>query len=144
MANKNITEFFGKFAILGLIIFGIFSFIAIIQTDGEAVQPLSDDKDFGNAFSGLSNNLSDLEDSSKNQWNNFKTENPVVGFASIVLFSVVDVGRTFGTLIFNIFEIVIKFPVMILGLPNTITSILLSWLAISLIVALWILYKLGG
>jgi len=143
MANRDVVSLFSKFGLVALVIFGLLSFTITMQSGGDAEQPLTEDSRFGNTFLNLSEELENLN-STSNQWNNFKSENPIVGFGSIVLFGIVNVGKTFGTLIFNIFAIIIKLPVLVLQIPSTITSILLSWLVITLIVALWILYKLGG
>lgn len=144
MANENVVDIFTRFGILALVILGLMSFAIIIQSDNSAPQPISSDPNYSHTFSSLNSSLSDLEGTSQSQWNSFKSENPIAGFASIVMFSIVNIGKTFGSLTFSAFSIIIALPVLVLGIPATATSLLLSWLTIAFVVALWILYKLGG
>ncbi len=140
----NIIDFFSRFGLVALIVFGLFSFIVIVQSDNSAVQPLTEDSRFSDSFSNISEELADLEDTSQDQWDALKQEKSIVGFGSIVLFTPVNIGKTFGSLVFAMFELIIKLPVIILGIPLTVTSVLLSWLIISIVSALWIFWKLGG
>jgi len=144
MAQKDITSIFTKFGLLALIVFGLLSIVIITQSTNDAPQKLINDARFNDTFISLNKSLSTLEETSDTQWNSFKSETPLAGFASIVMFTIVNIGKTFGTVIFAIFSVIIKLPVLILGITPTVTSMLLAWLTISVVVALWILYKLGG
>ena len=135
---------FGNFVMLGLVMLSLFSLIIIFQNDNEATQPLSEDKLFNSTFAGLNDTISSLEDTSSSKWVLFSKETPVLGFGSIVLFTIVNIGKTFGSLIFALFIIIIKLPLIVLGISETITSMLISFLTISTIIALWIVYKFGG
>ena len=140
----SIEDIFKNFAIVVFIILGVFSFIIIIQSNNNAEQPLINDDRFNDSFYQLNNSLSKLESTSTNQKDAFLKENPKTGFASIVLFTIVNVGRTFGNIIFGIFSLIIKLPLTVLGIPATVTSILLSILTIAILISLWITYKIGG
>ena len=137
-------DIYGNLAMIGLIVLALFSLIVIVQSDNEATQPLIEDKLFNSTYLNLNNTIANLEETSSGKYSLFSTEKPVLGFGSIVLFTIVNVGKTFGDVIFVIFTLAIKVPLVILGVDPTIISMLVSFLVISIIIAMWVVYKFGG
>ncbi len=135
---------FGNFIMLGLVVLAIFSVIVIIQSDNDAIQPLIEDKLFNSTFGNLNDTISSVGETSAEKYTLFNEETPVLGFGSIVLFTIVNVGKTFGNLIFAVFILVIKLPLVVLGIEASIVAMLTSFLTISVIIALWVVYKFGG
>lgn len=135
---------FGNFVMVGLVILGLFSVIVIVQGDNNATQPLIEDALFNETYAGLNNTISGLEATSTSKFLLFNTETPVLGFGSIVLFTIVNVGKTFGSLIFTMFTLMIKVPLVVLGIEASITAMIISFLTITTIIALWVVYKFGG
>jgi len=135
---------FGNWLFLGLFVSAGLALIVVIQLDNTATQPISEDELFSAASGNISSSLSSLEDTSGVQYDQFTGEQPKAGFGSIVLFGIVSAGKTFGTVILGTFTTIIKLPLAVLGLPQTLISVLITWTIISLIIFTWLLYKLGG
>ena len=135
---------FGNFVMIGLMVLALFSLIIIVQNDNEASQPLIEDSLFNSTYANLNDTFGSLEETSSSKYNLFSKEPPALGFGSIVLFTIANVGKTFGNIIFVIFTSIIKVPLVVLGIDPTIISMILSFLTISIIIALWIVYKFGG
>lgn len=135
---------FGNFVMIGLMILALFSLIFVVQNNNEAPQPLSDDALFNNTFASLNDTIGSLEQTSDSKYTLFSEERPPPGVFSIVLFTIINVGKTFGNIIFVLFTIIIKIPLIILGIDPSIVSMLIAFLTISVIIALWVVYKFGG
>lgn len=137
-------EIFNKFAFSGLVILALFAFVIIVQIDNQAPQGLNNNSLFNNTYFALKENVSGFETTSAGQNTQFNEEVPTPGFGSIVLFGIVSVGKTFSNMIFVLFGLIIKLPVVILGIDPTITSMVFTWLVIAVILGVWATYKLGG
>lgn len=135
---------FNNFLFLGLFVLGMFSIVILVQGDNNAAQPLGENALFNISYNQLRGNISEFESSSQTQYARFTDEDPKLGFGSIVLFGIVSAGKTFGTVTFQTFFIILQLPLIILGIDPSIVSVILIWLIISIIIGLWILYKLGG
>jgi len=137
-------DIFGNFVMVGLMVLALFSLIIIVQIDNDAAQPLSDSELFNSTYGSLNETIGSLEGTSATQYNLFSKETPTPGFGSIVLFTIVSVSKTFGNMIFTLFILLIKVPLIVLGIDSTIVSMIISFLTISVVIALWIIYKFGG
>ncbi len=135
---------FGNFVMIGLMVLAIFLLIVSVQSDNSAEQPLIEDKLFNSTLGSLNDTLGSLEGTSSTQFSIFSSEKPKTGFGSIVLFTIVSIGKTFSNVIFAVFILVIKLPLVVLGVDPTITSMLISFLTITVVIALWVVYKFGG
>lgn len=137
-------DMYGTFAMIGIMALALFSIVFIVQKDNLASQPLVEGELFNETFGNLNETLSSLEGTSSSKYSLFSKEKPVLGFGAIVLFTIVNVVRTFGDILYIIFTLVIKLPLIVLGIDPTIISMLVSFLTISVIIAMWIVYKFGG
>lgn len=141
------NDFIGNFLMGALMFIAIFGLLVTIQADNNAPNPLINNEIFGGengTFNQLRVNINDIENKSAIQYESFTEEKPVPGIGSIVLFTIVGVGKTFGSLTIDTFAILIRLPVVVLGIDPSILAILTSWLAIVLIIVLWKTYKFGG
>ncbi len=134
----------GNFMIAGILVISLFSFSIVLQKENGSVDPLSDNEIFSDSFSALIDNINNNTEDAEEKYDVFNSEDPKAGFASIVLFGIVSVGKSFSGIVFGTFSAIIKLPLIILGIPDTIYNQLLILLIISIIVAAWLLYKLGG
>jgi hypothetical protein len=141
---SNFDGLIGKFVMLGIVLLSLFSFIVYTQSDNSSTDPLSNNPAFSKVLSNLTSQAQASGTSANNGSNSFFSENPQSGFGSIILMSIVSIGKTFSSLVYGFFSIAIELPVVILGIPVSIYSLLITWLIIIVIVALWLLYKLGG
>lgn len=134
----------GKFIVASLVIISLFSFLIIIQSDNSAEDPLIEDPLFNESLQLLLDEIAVSTQDAEEKYGVFNEEEPKPGFGSIVLFGVVSVGKTFSSIVFGFFGAIIKLPLVILGVSETVYSLVLTWLIIGIIVALWLFYKLGG
>lgn len=140
----DFQEILSNFLWLGLFIIAGLGFIFVLQSDNSAVQPLAADQNVNVTFTSLNSNLSALQGTSGTQYTQFSNEQPKTGFFTIVLFGILSFGKTFGTIIFAIFNIIVKFPLIILGIPQSVFAVVVTWIVIVTIIGSWILYKIGG
>ncbi len=138
---KNIV---GKFLVAALVIFSLFSYIIITQSENEAVDPLRNEERFNESLESLIISIDASTEAAEEKYGVFASEEPKSGFGSIVLFGIVSVGKTFSSIVFGVFGSIIKLPLTVIGIPSTVYSLILTWLIILVIVAVWLLYKLGG
>ncbi len=138
---KNIV---GKFLVAALVIFSLFSYIIVTQSENEAVDPLRNEQRFNESLESLIVSIDESTAAAEEKYGVFASEEPKSGFGSIVLFGIVSVGKTFSSIVFGVFGAIIKLPLTVLGIPSTVYSLILTWLIILVIVAVWLLYKMGG
>ncbi len=137
-------EIFGTFALLGLMVLALFSVIISVQGNNDAPQPLADNELISGTYGSLNDTIGSLEGTSATQYDLFSKEKPSPGFGSIVMFTIVSIGKTFGNMIFAVFILIIKVPLIVLGISQTIVSMIISFLTITVVIALWVVYKFGG
>ncbi len=138
---KNIV---GKFLIVSIVILSLFSFVIIIQSDNESEDELREQAIFNDSFESLIETIDDSTEAAEEKYGVFNSEEPKRSIGSIVLFGIVSIGKTFSNIVFGVFGAIIKLPLTVLGIPSTIYSLILTWLIILVVVAVWLLYKLGG
>ncbi len=138
---KNIV---GKFLVAALVIFSLFSYIIITQSENDAGDPLRNEQRFNESLESLIVSIDASTEAAEEKYGVCASEEPKSGFGSIVLFGIVSVGKTFSSIVFGVFGAIIKLPLTVLGIPATVYSLILTWLIILVIVAVWLLYKLGG
>jgi len=137
-------DIFGTFAFLGLMVLALFSVIILVQSNNEAEQPLIENELISGTHGSLNKTIASLEGTSSTQYDLFSKEKPAPGLGAIVLFTIVSIGKTFGNMIFTIFILIIKVPLIVLGISQTIVAMIISFLTITVVIALWIVYKFGG
>lgn len=135
---------FNNFALLGLIIFGILAFVITLQVDNNASDQLRSNKLINSTYSDLETNLGDMRNQTQNQREIFESESPTVTFGSLILFSVVSSGKVFTSMVVGVFNIIINLPVVLFGVDSVVISVLSAIFLVGIIIALWVLYKLGG
>lgn len=142
--GQSFQQTFYSFMLLAIVVLGMLSYTFIIQADNDAEQPLADNNLFNDTADRLGSNLTYAENASQVQQGIFSAEKPQSGFGSIVLFGIVSAGKTFTNLIYGIFGAIFRIPMLILGIDSKIVSTIISILVITLIIGVWIVYKLGG
>lgn len=140
----NFGQIFGAIALTAIMVLGLLLAASGIQEQNNAVQPLSSNALFEDTLGNLSTTLDANEGVAGTQYNAFINEEPPKGVFSILLFGIVSVGKSFANMVQLIFSTVIKLPLVVLGIPPTVVSMVLAWLVIGICTALWVLYKLGG
>ena len=137
-------DLFINFMLIGLVVVSLLAFGLLFQDDNNVDNPFMDNALMSNSYGNLTNNLQGLESTAQTQKDLFESENPTSGFGTILLFSIVSAGKVFNGMIVGVFNTLIKLPVVFLGLDPLIVSVLSTMLILSIIIGLWVVYKLGG
>lgn len=133
----------GKFIVSTILILSMFSLIIVVQSENNAVDPLENDETFNDTFFELIASIDNSTETSQEKYDVFNTEEPKGGLA-IVLLGIVSVGKSFSNIIFSFFTVIIKLPLVVLGIDPNVYNLILSWLIILAVVAAWFMYKFGG
>lgn len=140
----DFQEIAGKFIFSMLVIFALMMFVVSVQNSEDAAQKIDNNSIFNNSLSGLSTQISSTSTEAGDKYDVFNEETPQPGFGSIILFGIVSVGKTFSAIVFGFFGAILKLPLIVFGIPASTYNLLIVWLIITIIVAVWRLYKLGG
>ena len=140
----SFEKFFNNFLWLGAFVFLAMAFAFTIQSDNRASQPISNDTLVSDLHLDLSQSFGTSENESTEQYSIFTDEKASPSLGSIVLFTIVGVAQTFGNIVVGTLLILIKLPLLVLGIDASIASIIMTWLSISIILGLWVVYKFGG
>ena len=135
---------FVNFMMIGLVIFSIFSFIVVTQDKNESSEKFLDNALIVANYQSLNTSLENLGNDSNSAKSVFESENPTAGFGSIILLSIVSSGKVFNAMFVGIFNTLIKLPVAFLGFNPILVSIFATLMGFTIILGLWIIYKLGG
>ncbi len=137
-------ELFMNFMLIGLVVLSIFSFSVFFQEENSVEDQFIDNSLMNDTYYTLREDLSGLRDESQAQKTLFESENPTGGFGTILLFSIVSSGKVFNGMVIGVFNSIIKLPVVFLGLDPAIISVISTMLIVTIIIGLWIIFKLGG
>ena len=137
-------DLFTNFMLIGLVVLSMFAFGTFFQEENNVDDQFIENSLMKETYSKLKSDLGDLRGQSQAQKTLFESENPTGGFGTILLFSIVSTGKVFNGMIIGLFNTLIKLPVTFLGLDPIIVSILATMLILTVIIGLWIVYKLGG
>ncbi len=137
-------ELFINWMLIGLVIVSFLAFGVFYQEDNNVENEFIENSLMNQTYSSLKTNLGGLRDTSQAQKTLFESENPTSGFGTILLFSIVSSGKVFNGMIISTFNTLIKLPTVILGVDPIILSVIGTMLILTIIIGLWIVYKLGG
>ena len=137
-------ELFINFMLVGLVVLSLFAFGSFFQSDNNIENQFMENTLMNDTYGSLRTDLGGLRDKSQAQKTLFESENPTSGFGTILLFSIVSTGKVFNGMIIGTFNTLIKLPVVFLGLDPIIVSIISTMLILTIIIGLWVVYKLGS
>lgn len=137
-------DLFTNFMLIGLVVFSLFAFTIFFQEENKVDDRFIENSLMSDTYISLNSSLAGLRTQSQAQKTLFESENPTSGFGTILLFSIVSTGKVFNGMIIGLFNTLIKLPVTVLGLDPIIVSVLSTMLILTVIIGLWIVYKLGG
>lgn len=137
-------DLFMNWMFVGLVVVALLSFGVLYQEDNNADDKFIEDSLMNETYTNLRTDLGGLRDQSQAQKTLFESENPTSGFGTILLFSIVSTGKVFNSMIIGVFNTIIKLPTVVLGLDPIILSVIGTMLILTIIIGLWIVYKLGG
>lgn len=137
-------ETFVNFMLVGLLIFAMLAFMIGVQDENDVSEKIRDNEIINESYYDLDTDLTGFRDKSQAQKSLFESETPTSGFGTILLFSILSVGKVFNGMIMGVFNTLIKLPMAFLGLDIIVVSILSTILILTIVIGLWAVYKLGG
>jgi len=137
-------KLFTSFLMIALLVFGLLSFGIQFQSENNVEDPFVENQLINETYGTLQTDLNSYGSESQLQKSLFESDEPLAGFGSILLFSILSAGKVFNGMVVGTFNTLIKLPIVILGVDPVIVSVLGTLLIFSIIMGLWILYKLGG
>lgn len=140
----NFKDLFFNFMFVGLIVFSLFAFIITTQAENNTPDKFINNVLINETYSTLESDLLDFQQQSQAQKLLFEREQPTLGFGTLLFYSVISSGKVFNSMIGAVFNSIIKLPVVVLGIDPVVVSVITTMLILSIIVGLWIIYKIGG
>ena len=137
-------DLFINWMLIGLVVVSFLAFGVFWQEDNDVENEFIGNSLMNQTYNSLRTDLGGLRDESQAQKTLFESENPTSGFGTILLFSIVSSGKVFNGMIVSLFNTIIKLPTVILGVDPIILSVIGTMLLLTIIIGLWIVYKLGG
>lgn len=133
-----------NFLLMGLVIFSIFAFIVGIQEENNVRDKFIDNSFINSTYGTLRTDLLNFQNQSQAQKLLFEREQPTLGFGTLLFYSIISSGKVFNSMVGAVFNTAIKLPVVILGIDPVILSVIATIVILSIIIGLWIIYKVGG
>ncbi len=140
----SFRETFVIFALIGVFVFASISFIVKTQTDNSVTRTILEDGIINRTYVDLESNLNSTREQVQTQKDSFESENPERGFGSLIIFSIVGVGKTFAGMTLGVYNIFIVLPSEVLGIPRIVVGVFTAILVVSLILLVWRVYRSGA
>ena len=132
---------FINIALLGLIVFGIMSFAIIFQADNGSKERLTNNQIINDSYNSLYGNLSNSDTVANEQNSIFGNVTPTESYGEVQIDSVVSPTKAFKSLILGTYNVLIKLPGQILGVPPVVTAVISAILILLLIIGIWAIWK---
>ena len=141
--TTDIKTILTKMVILGVLIFAIMSFIVIIQVDNsvDPVDRITNNSLINDSVGSLKGNLTQ-QDASQSALDNLEKVPPTtesVGDLSVA--SIVSATRTGTSIVIGVWNVLIKLPIVILGVSPIVSSAITSILLIIIAIGIWAIWK---
>ena len=140
----SFRETFITFALIGIFVLASISFIVKTQTDNEVTNTILENDVINSTYVDLETNLNSSRGVVQKQKDSFESENPERGFGSLIIFSIVGVGKTFAGMTLGVYNIFIVLPSEVLGIPRIVVGVFTAILVVSLILLVWRVYRSGA
>ena len=137
----DLRKIFVNFALLGLVIFGMMSFIVITQNNNDSFEKIGENDIINDTYANLYSNLSTAQLTAEQQNQLFGNVTPTESYGEVGIDSVVPPTKAFKSIVLGIYNVIIKLPAQILGIPAIVMSIISAILIIMLIIGIWAIWK---
>lgn len=137
-------KFFMQFMLVALMTVSIFSFVITVQENNNSPEKIINDSIINQTYQDLKTETLSFREQGQNQMNLFREENPISSFGSLIFYSIISVGKVLDNMVINIFNLLINLPVKFLGIDPAIVSIISIMIISTILIGLWIIYKVGG
>lgn len=131
------------FLLVGLFFFAMISFGVQINEDNDANTSITNIPFINSTYTSLQTNLSSSSTTSQSQREGFESEIPTEGVDNILLFSIVSIGKVFGSMLTGLFNVIVIGSSQALGINPIIIGVIQSILLLTLIIFIWKTIKQG-
>lgn len=137
-------KIFINFALLGLLVFGMLSFIITFQNDNNASEKIIDNPIINKTYGDLYGNLSNAQSTASQQNKIFGDVKPTESYGEVQIDSVVSPTKAFKSIILGVYNILIKLPSQFLGVSPIVQAVISSIVIMLLIIGIWLIWKGTG
>lgn len=137
----SLQKMFVTFAILGLLVYGLMSFIIITQRNNEVEDEITHHDALNDTYGALYDDLSDAQEETETVIGNFTRRSPTEEFGELSVTSIFSPTRKIKTLTLGLWNTLIQLPLIVLKISPVVASIITSILIISLIIGMWLIWK---
>lgn len=138
----GLRQTFVNFALLGLFVFAMISFVVNIQQNNDVTDTLLTDSTFNKTYVNLQEDL-DFQDAANNQSNNQDSDKKTADDGSLIFESIMETGRVTKGVVQGVYSTIIVIPSTILGVPEIAVIVLSGIISMILVLFAWRAYKAG-
>jgi hypothetical protein len=137
----DLKKIFINMGILGLLVFGLMTFILTTQLDNNVEFPITNNTLINESYGFLSSNLTGVQPNSQTSLDVFQNVTPNENLGVWEVTPIVSPTRAIRTMTIGLWNILIKMPMVILGVSPIVAAILSGILIILLIIGIWAIWK---
>ena len=143
--GENIMDFkklIGNIFVSALFVFAIMTFVIIIQTDNAVLEKITDNELINDSYGDLQTNLESVQPTGQASLDNFGTSTPSERqLGELDVSSVVSPTKLFRSASIGTYNILIKLPMVVLGVSPVVASVISSLFILLLIIGIWAIWK---
>lgn len=137
----DIKKLLVTMSISAVFVFSIMSFIIITQQDNSVNIPVTNNSIIGDTYSDLETSIQNTKDKAETSSNTFEDIAPTQQYGELEVTSIISPTRTAKTILYGFWNILIKLPMSILGVDESIMNLLTSILIIFVVIGIWAIWK---
>jgi hypothetical protein len=137
----DLKKLFTNMAILGLFTFSLMAFILTTQNENDVQTPITNNTYINSSYGDLYDKLSDSKSSAEEASGNFANTTPTQEYGELEITSIVSPTTITKTILLGFYNIFIKLPQVILGVPSVVASLISAIIAVFIIIGIWAIWK---
>lgn len=134
---------FINFALAGLFIVALVSFVAQVETNNGVTDGIMNDEILNKTIVDLDTSLGGFQTLTDNQSINQDTEDPQTEGGNLLFLSITQTGKTLKSMIMGVYNVIVVLPSKLLKIPQLAMIVISSIVSIVLVLGAWRLYKAG-
>lgn len=134
---------FVSFAMAGLFVMALVSFIVITQTNNDMDETILSNPILNKTYVDLGDELDTYKEDGEEQSLLQDEDDPLTEGGNLLFTSITGSGKVIKGMISGVYNSVVTIPAGILGVPKTVVGVLTGVLAILILLGAWRLYKAG-
>ena len=107
MAITSFREQWIEFAVVGMFVLSVLSFVILMQERNNVEEGIITNPIINKTFIKLEQNLTSIRNATETQRESYEDEVPERGFGSLIIFAIVGVSQKFFGLLIGIYNIII-------------------------------------